>query len=81
MLLNIERMYRLILSPSLLILLWSSLAHAYVDPGVLSSLYNLGYILVVGFLGFFVFRPFRFFKQLFSSNKGKEKDPPSSDPK
>ena len=50
-------------------------AHAYVDPGIIGTLYQLGYMLVFGVLLTAVMKPVRFlqhllqrFKSFFSSS-------------
>jgi len=40
----------------------TSPAYCYVDPGILGTLYQIGYIVVFGILMGVVLRPFRFLK-------------------
>jgi len=53
------------------IALWSfpERTHAYVDPGLLGSLYQIIYILIFGVLAGWVFRPFKFISMKFKELK------------
>ncbi len=48
---------------------WSSDAYAYVDPGIISSLFQLAYITIFGLMAFFIFRPIEFIKRLLKGKK------------
>lgn len=62
---------------SLFIFLFVPSGFAYVDPGFLSSLYQLGYLAVFGFVSLFIFRPSTAiknrFRRFFSRNRGEQK--------
>ena len=61
------------ISFSLIIFLYSSYAHAYIDPGLIAGFFNMIVASLSAFFLLFVFRPFNFIKNLFSKkNKGKE---------
>ena len=44
-------------------------AYAYIDPGILAVLYQLGYALVLGAFAAFILRPWAWFKSLFQRKK------------
>lgn len=44
-------------------------AFAYIDPGILAVLYQLGYALVLGAFAAFILRPWAWFKSLFQRKK------------
>ena len=44
-------------------------AHAYVDPGLLGSLYQMIYILIFGVLAGWVLRPFKFISMKYKELK------------
>ena len=57
-------------------------AHAYVDPGLLGSLYQIIYIFIFGVLAGWVLRPFKFIsmklKALKSRFSGKKPESPET---
>lgn len=46
-------------------------AHAYVDPGLLGSLYQIIYIFIFGVLAGWVLRPFKFISMKFKALKSR----------
>tara|TARA_B100000161_G_C33411549_1_gene351304 strand:- start:285 stop:524 length:240 start_codon:yes stop_codon:yes gene_type:complete len=59
----------------LIIFFHSSIAYAYIDPGLIAGFFNIIVAGVSAFFFLFVFRPFNFIKNLFSKkNKDKEKE-------
>jgi hypothetical protein len=46
-------------------------AHAYVDPGLLGSLYQMIYVLIFGVLAGWVLRPFKFISMKFKALKSR----------
>ncbi len=48
-------------------------AHAYVDPGIVGSLYQVVYVLVLGAVVSFVVNPFQRLKAFFTSLKDRFK--------
>ena len=44
-------------------------AHAYVDPGVLSVLFQALYVTMFGAAAAFIFRPWNYLKSLFKKDK------------
>ena len=54
------------------LLLITSPAYAYVDPGVLGVLYQAAYALVFGALAAFVLRPWQYLKSLFARLTGQK---------
>lgn len=44
-------------------------AHAYVDPGVLSILFQALYVTVFGAAAAFIFRPWNYLKSVFKKDK------------
>ena len=56
------------------IFFYSSIAYAYIDPGLIAGFFNVIVAGVSAFFFLFVFRPFNFIKNLFSKKiKDKEK--------
>lgn len=55
---------------------WPTEAHAYVEPGILSTLFQLAYILIFGLIAAWLFRPFRYLKSLLKrdANSKESKD-------
>ena len=47
-------------------------AFAYVDPGILAVLYQLGYALILGIIATLFIRPWAWLKSRFSSKKAEE---------
>ncbi|OVE76871.1 hypothetical protein BVX98_04185 [bacterium F11] len=66
-------MKNLILTAGLILLISRQKAWGYVDPGFLSSIYQLGYLVILGLLSLFIFRPLNFFKRFISKLKGDKK--------
>jgi hypothetical protein len=56
----------------LCLLVLPSLAYAYVDPGVLSALYQLMYIAIFGLITAVIFRPWAFLKTKISRFRNKK---------
>ena len=54
-------------------------AFAYVDPGILAVLYQIGYAVVLGIIATFFIRPWAWLKSLFSTKKS-EKNPAEKRP-
>ena len=46
-------------------------AHAYIDPGLLGSLYQIIYIFIFGVLASWVLRPFKFISMKFKELKSR----------
>lgn len=44
-------------------------AWAYIDPGIISALYQSGYALVLGILAAWVFKPWQYLKSRFKRNQ------------
>lgn len=63
-----------------LIVFFPGNAQAYVDPGFLSSVYQLLYVFIFGFLASLVFKPWNYLKSLFSRKK-KDNDSSQSENK
>ena len=49
-------------------------AFAYVDPGILSVVYQAAYALFFGFAAAFILRPWNWLKSIFSKKRAEEKD-------
>lgn len=59
----------------LIIFFHTSIAQAYIDPGLIAGFFNIIVAGVSAFFFLFVFRPFNFIKSLFSKkNKDKERE-------
>jgi len=58
------------------IVLFPSVAYAYVDPGFLSMLFQLIYVFIFGTLATLIFKPWRYIKSLFKTSSSK-KEPES----
>ena len=54
------------------LLLVTSPAYAYVDPGILSVLYQAAYALVFGALAALVLRPWQYLKAIFARLTGRQ---------
>ncbi len=54
-------------------LLFPASAYAYVDAGFLSLIYQAAYILIFGFLAFFIFKPWNYLKSFFKRKHKEEK--------
>ncbi len=63
----------------LAIVLFPSVAHAYVDPGFLSMLFQLIYVFIFGTLATFIFKPWRYMKSLFKKSSSKEQSESEND--
>ena len=50
---------------------WSGPAHAYVDPGILSTLYQALYAIVFGVAAAWIMRPWAWLKTLFPARRRK----------
>jgi hypothetical protein len=63
----------------LLIPFYPEAAYAYVDPGFITALYQLAYVLIFGVLATFILNPWRSLKTWFLSvfSKSNAKDPVS----
>ena len=44
-------------------------AYAYVDPGIISMLYQILYIFIFGAISLLIFRPWGYLKSLFKKHK------------
>jgi hypothetical protein len=44
-------------------------AFAYIDPGIIGGLYQVLYALFMGFVGMFIFKPWRVIKAFFDRRK------------
>jgi len=51
----------------LLLILYPTPAWAYVDPGIMASLYQLVYVLIFGVLLGWIIKPYRYFRSFFKS--------------
>jgi hypothetical protein len=54
-------------------------AYAYIDPGILTVLYQIGYVALFGALTTVVFTPYRFIKALLQKLSGRRPEPPAAD--
>ena len=54
-------------------------AFAYVDPGILSVLYQAIYVVVFGAVATFIFKPWNYVKSLFRKPKPDAQSPQESD--
>jgi len=52
-----------------------SLAHAYVDPGIVGAFFQVVFVVIFGSLLAFIVKPFEYIKSLFRKNKSKPKSP------
>lgn len=54
-------------------------SYGYIDPGLMVSLYQVLYVVVMGALGFLVFKPWIYLKNLFAKIQGKKRISGSQD--
>ena len=75
-----KRTFRFLIAGAVLGLLVPSTAHAYIDPGILASLYQALYVLIFGAITAYIVRPWRYVKSLFrkSAETAAEDESPAS---
>ena len=58
----------------LALMLFPSLAPAYIDPGILSAAYQVAYLAFFGLISALILRPWRFLKSWYSRVFGKHSE-------
>ena len=53
---------------------FTEITYGYIDPGLIGSLYQSLYIILMGAVGFLIFKPWIYLKNLFSKPLGKKVD-------
>jgi hypothetical protein len=69
---NRRRMHNRLLVIAVLLALLPATSQAYVDPGLISAMYQLAYMAVAALAAAFIFRPWEYLKGRFRSLFGKD---------